>query len=223
MSDALAEFRPLPPDGGPEAGEHRHHPARVLLADAVDERLLAAIQDGLPLVSRPYAAIGRRAGLSEAEVIDRLRCWIDGGIVKRLGVVVRHRQLGYRANAMVVFDIPDQRLGEVGRRLALATGVTLCYRRPRRGTDWPYNLFCMIHGRDRAKVEARVTEIVAACDLEDYPRAVLFSRRCFKQRGAVYRPEAATGGTGRPPTGDVASIGIPGGGTGPFHSPGTGP
>jgi DNA-binding Lrp family transcriptional regulator len=154
-----------------------------------DQRLLAAIQEGLPLVSRPYAEIGRRVGMSETEVIGKLGRWIEAGVIKRLGVVVRHRPLGYRANAMVVFDVPDERVGDIGRKLAAFACVTLCYRRPRRGEAWPYNLFCMIHGRDRAKVEAQVEALVAACGLDAMPRAVLFSRRCFKQRGAVYRRE----------------------------------
>lgn len=154
-----------------------------------DRILLAAIQEGLPLVSRPYAEIGRRVGMSETEVIGKLGRWIEAGVIKRLGVVVRHRELGYRANAMVVFDVPDERVGDIGRRLAAFACVTLCYRRPRRGETWPYNLFCMIHGRDRAKVEAQVEALVAVCGLAGLPRAVLFSRRCFKQRGAVYRRE----------------------------------
>lgn len=154
---------------------------------ASDLRLLAVIQHGLPLVPRPYAELGRQVGLSEAEVIERLERWLATGIVKRLGVVVRHRKLGYRANAMVVFDVPDALVGTVGARLAAFACVTLCYRRPRRGEAWPYNLFCMIHGRDRATVEAQVEALTLACGLEAMPRAVLFSRRCFKQRGAVYR------------------------------------
>lgn len=152
-----------------------------------DQRLLAAIQHGLPLVPRPYAELGRRVGLSESEVIGRLENWLAAGVIKRLGVVVRHRKLGYRANAMVVFDVPDECVGEIGRRLAALACVTLCYRRPRRGGDWPYNLFCMIHGRDRATVEAQIEALAIACGLEEIPRAVLFSRRCFKQRGAVYK------------------------------------
>jgi DNA-binding Lrp family transcriptional regulator len=149
--------------------------------------LLAALQEGLPLVSRPYAELGRRAGLSEAEVIERIGRWTEAGVIKRFGVIVRHRTLGYRANAMVVWDVPDPRVGDIGRRMGGFPFVTLCYRRPRRGADWPYNLFCMIHGRDRATVEEQVEQLAAACGLADVPRAALFSRRCFKQRGALYR------------------------------------
>lgn len=154
-------------------------------------RLIAAIQDGLPLVPRPYASIGERMGIGEAEVIAGLRRLIHGGVIKRFGVIVRHRELGYRANAMVVWDVPDARVGEAGRTLAALPFVTLCYRRPRRLPLWPYNLFCMIHGRDRGAVEALVDRASAAAGLGGAPRAVLFSRRRFKQRGARYAPQEA--------------------------------
>ena len=153
-----------------------------------DRRLIAAVQDGLPLAPRPYAAIGEKIGIGEAEVIAGLRRLIDDGVIKRLGVIVRHRELGYRANAMVVWDVPDTRVGDAGRVLAALPFVTLCYRRPRRPPAWPYNLFCMIHGRDRGTVEGLVDQATAAAGLEGLPRAVLFSRRQFKQRGARYAP-----------------------------------
>ena len=153
-----------------------------------DRRLIAAIQDGLPLVPRPYAAIGERIGIGEAEVIAGLRRLIADGVIKRFGVIVRHRELGYRANAMVVWEVSDARVGDAGRNLAALPFVTLCYRRPRRPPAWSYNLFCMIHGRDRGTVEALVDQASAVAGLEDLPRAVLFSRRRFKQRGARYAP-----------------------------------
>lgn len=157
------------------------------LSDPLQRALLQAIEGGLPLDPRPYATLGVQLGIDEQEVIDRLRRLLDQGIIKRLGVVVRHRRLGYRANAMVVWDVPDAQVRETGRCLGGFPFVTLCYRRPRRLPEWPYNLFTMIHGRDREEVEARVRRLVAACGLEDVSHELLFSRRSFKQRGARYR------------------------------------
>jgi DNA-binding Lrp family transcriptional regulator len=160
-----------------------------MVLSARDRRLIAAVQDGLPLVKRPYAAIGAKIGLGEAEVIASLRRLIAAGVIRRFGVVVRHRELGYGANAMAVWDVPDARVEEAGRTLARLPFVTLCYRRPRRLPLWPYNLFCMIHGRERDAVGALVEKASTAAGLEDLPHAVLFSRRRFKQRGARYAPE----------------------------------
>lgn len=151
-----------------------------------DRRLIAALEDGLPLVARPYAALGAAIGLDEAETIVRLKALIEAGVIRRFGIIVRHHELGYRANAMTVFDVPDAEVARAAETLARLPYVTLCYRRPRRPPRWPYNLFCMIHGRDRAAVEALIAEASAAAALEAVPHAVMFSRRRFKQRGARY-------------------------------------
>lgn len=150
-----------------------------------DLELLALLEDGLPLVPRPYAALGERCGMDEAEVIARLRRLLEAGVIRRFGLILRHRRLGYRANAMVVWDVPDVRVREAARILCALPFVTLCYRR-RRHPAWPYNLYCMIHGRERSPVLEQVDEATRAAGLEGLPRQVLFSRRCFKQTGARY-------------------------------------
>jgi len=151
------------------------------------EDLIDAIQNGLPLVPRPYLEIAERLGCSEAEIIEQLRDLLDNGIIKRLGIVIRHHELGYRANAMVVWDVPDDRVDRVGVQLGDQDCVTLSYQRPRRLPDWPYNLFCMVHGRDRSEVLACIDRLTEALDIDAIPHEVLFSGRRFKQRGARYR------------------------------------
>ena len=151
-----------------------------------EQDLLATIQTGIPLVSQPYAAIAEQSGLSEEQVITAIRQFISQGLIKRWGVVVRHHELGYRANAMVVWDVPDERVDELGQQLKQFDFVTLCYRRPRRLPHWPYNLFCMIHGRDRETVIEQVEQLVVQLHLQAIPHELLFSKRRFKQRGACY-------------------------------------
>lgn len=157
----------------------RHAP--VSLSER-DRQIIAVLQEGLPIVERPYSCLG----LPEQEAIALLSHWLDVGVVKRFGVIVRHHELGYTANAMTVWDVPDADVSEAGRRIAACGGVTLCYRRARRLPQWPYNLFCMVHGKDRADVQERIDALAAECGLDAYPRQVLFSRRRFKQRGAHY-------------------------------------
>jgi DNA-binding Lrp family transcriptional regulator len=151
-----------------------------------DLALIAALRDGLPLVSRPYAEIGKACGLDEAQVIARLGALLESGVLKRFGVVVRHHELGYSANAMSVWEIPEDEIDEIGARLGAAACVTLCYRRPRRPPVWPYNLFCMIHGKDREAVKGCIQGLVGQFGLAAYPHAVLFSTRRFKQTGGRY-------------------------------------
>lgn len=152
----------------------------------IDYQLIEAIQQGLPLVSRPYKAIGERIGIDEAEVIDRIRLLQDNGIIKRLGVIVRHHELGYNANAMVVWDVAAERVTEIGQCMSQFEFITLCYQRQRRMPDWPYNLYCMIHGQDRNAVLQQLDLLIERCGFQNLPHEVLFSERRFKQRGAHY-------------------------------------
>lgn len=156
------------------------------LIPELEEQLLLALQDGLPLTAQPYAEIGRRVGLAGDRVIEMISGWLEEGMFKRFGVVVRHHELGFVANAMCVWDVPDQRVSELGRSMASEPGVTLCYRRRRAAPAWAYNLFCMIHGRARDEVIALRDAIAQRHGLDQWPHAVLFSTRRFKQRGAHY-------------------------------------
>jgi len=152
-------------------------------------RLVAALQDGLDLVARPYAALGERACLRESGVIAQLRIWIGRGDIRRFGVVVRHLELGWDTNAMCVWDVPDAMARSLGERLAAQPEVTLCYRRARCAPRWQHNLYCMIHARERGEVERTLARLRQECGLADYDNEVLFSTRRFKQTGA--RPLSA--------------------------------
>ena len=169
------------------AGGHKAHfdggCASPRLPAPAERRLIAALQPGLELVPRPFSRLAEKAGMAENEVLEHIAAWLGEGLVKRFGVVVRHRELGYTANAMVVFDVPDTEVGEVGARLACEPGVTLCYRRRRHLPEWSGNLFCMVHGRSRADVEPIIERL---CRVAGHRCEVLFSTRRFKQRGAHY-------------------------------------
>ena len=180
-------------DGDSDLAQATADPVAAALEPALESRrdgaedFIQVVQNGLPLVERPYREIGDRLGWSEQAVIETLQGMIDAGIIKRLGVVVRHHELGYRANAMVVWDVPDDQVDGLGQQLGRQDCVTLCYQRPRRLPDWPYNLFCMVHGRDRDDVLACIGRMAEGLGLETSPHTVLFSARRFKQRGARYR------------------------------------
>lgn len=155
--------------------------------DQQDQALITLIQTGLPLTQTPYADLGRQLGLDEKDVIQRIKNLNEAKVIKRFGVVVRHHELGYRANAMTVWNISDEVVSELGSCMGQFDFVTLCYRRPRRLPDWPYNLFTMIHGKDRKDVLANIQLLAERCNLDEIEYKVLFSTRRFKQRGAIYR------------------------------------
>jgi len=157
------------------------------MIDTIDRRLIAILQGGLARVSRPYALIGQQLDISEDEVIVRLSRLKKLGLIKRLGVIVNHRKLGYRSNAMVVFDVPDDLVTQIAEHVSQLSFVNLCYLRPRRGQQWPYNLYCMIHGKNREQVFQQLDHLIESCGLLQISHEVLFSKQCFKQRGALYK------------------------------------
>jgi len=152
-----------------------------------NQELISLIQGGLPLCSQPYAELAKKLGITEEAVIQGIKKLQKDGTIKRMGIVVRHHELGYTANAMVVWDVPDTEVERVGNALSKHRCVTLCYQRPRRLPNWPYNLFCMIHGKKREQVLKTVDDLIQTEALQNINYEVLFSGQRFKQRGAKYR------------------------------------
>ena len=151
--------------------------------DTTDRRLIVETQGGLPLVSRPYHALAERLGMAPAEVMARMQRMLERGIIRRIGAVPNHYALGYQANGMTVWDVPDEKLRELGPKIGALEFVSHCYHRPRLLPDWPYNLFAMVHGRDRHEVEAKAAKIAALFGDADRGHAVLYSTRILKKTG----------------------------------------
>lgn len=151
--------------------------------EAEERAVLLAMQNGLPLVPEPYAAVAEQAGLAHERVLDIVSRLLAQGKIKRLGAIPNHYALGITANGMSVWDIPDERVAAVGRALGARPEVSHCYRRPRRLPEWRYNLFAMVHGRSRDEVRQTVERIAADLDIAAYPHDILFSTRILKKRG----------------------------------------
>ncbi|QFG36877.1 AsnC family transcriptional regulator [Paracoccus pantotrophus] len=156
-----------------------------------DKALMQALTTGLALVPRPFVALGQALGRSEAEVISRIRALAAARILTRVGVIVRHRALGWCENAMVVWRLPEPAVEAAGTALAAVPGVTLCYQRRTVPGLWNWPLFCMIHARSRAEAMEVLVQARALPELQGVPHRILFSTRCFRQRGAVIAEVAA--------------------------------
>ena len=154
-----------------------------LQLDAIDRALIVATQGGLPLVARPYQAIGEQVSIAGDEVIRRLQAMLDSGIIRRIGAVPNHYAIGWTANGMTVWDVADERVDELGARVGGLDFVTHCYRRPRALPDWPYNLFAMVHGASRMEVTEKAAEIAALLGSNCRASEVLFSTRILKKTG----------------------------------------
>jgi DNA-binding Lrp family transcriptional regulator len=145
--------------------------------------VVRATQGGLPLVPRPYEEIARRLGVTQDTVLGALRHMLADGRIRRIGAVPNHYALGYTANAMSVWDVSDDAVGELGRAVGALPFVTHCYRRPRRLPQWPYNLFAMVHGKDRAETGRKILEIEALLGTHARSHDVLYSTRILKKTG----------------------------------------
>lgn len=156
---------------------------RPLHLDAVDRALIKATQAGLPLAPRPFAVIGEAIGLSEADVMNRMERLQVAGAIRRIAAVPNHYALGYRANGMSVWDVEDDMVDRLGRRVGALPFVSHCYRRPRRRPEWPYNLFAMVHGHSRDEVEHEIEEIATLLGHAARHHEALYSTKILKKAG----------------------------------------
>jgi DNA-binding Lrp family transcriptional regulator len=155
----------------------------ALPQDETDRRIVQATQSGLPLTPRPYHAIAEQLGLTPEDVMTRMNAMLETGVIRRIGVVPNHYALGYIANGMTVWDVADDQVDELGERIGQLPFVSHCYRRPRRLPHWPYNLFAMVHAKNREQAKADADQIAAvlgdACRKSD----ILYSSRMLKKTG----------------------------------------
>lgn len=157
--------------------------------DDFDRRLIAATQSGLPLVPRPYEAVGAMLGVSGEAVREGFARMLRDGLVRRIGAVPNHYRLGYIANGMTVWDVDDARVDALGEQVGALPGVSHCYRRPRELPRWPYNLYAMLHGRTRDAVEAQRREIRALLGAACRGDEVLYSSAILKKTGLRIRED----------------------------------
>ncbi len=151
--------------------------------DDFDRALIAATQGGLPLVARPYEAVGAMLGVPGETVRERLGEMLAAGLVRRIGAVPNHYRLGYTANGMSVWDVDDAEVDALGGRVGALTFVSHCYRRPRHAPAWPYNLFAMLHGRSREEVQRQAAEIDALLGPACHGHEILYSPAILKKTG----------------------------------------
>ncbi|WP_417832633.1 Lrp/AsnC family transcriptional regulator [Terasakiella sp.] len=151
--------------------------------DETDRKIIKATQEGLPLVVAPYEAVGAEIGLSGDEVRQRLNAMLDAGVIRRIGAVPNHYALGYTANGMSTWDVPDEKVKEIGEKIGALDFVSHCYERPRHQPIWNYNLFAMVHGKDKETCMKRVEMIAQMLGEDDRGHEVLFSSKILKKTG----------------------------------------
>jgi DNA-binding Lrp family transcriptional regulator len=165
------------------AQEVRPAPIEKVPYDDLDRAVIRATQGNLPVVSQPYAAAARELGMTEAAVVEHLLGMQDRGILRRVAAILFHRRAGFSANGMGVWRVPDERISDLGARMASFRGISHCYQRPTY-KDWPYSVFTMAHGRSKEECDAILDAIAADTGIED--RATLYSSTEFKKVRLLY-------------------------------------
>ena len=150
-----------------------------------EKKLIASIQEDIAVTDRPYLGIAKKLGISEETLLGSLQSLCSRGFIRRFGATLRHQKTGFTANAMAAWQVGEDRIDEVGNKMASFRQVSHCYRR--NPTDgWPYNLYTMIHANDKAACRQTAREMSQAAAVDNY--TLLFSRRELKKTSMVYFP-----------------------------------
>ncbi len=153
----------------------------------LEKKILSLIQEDIPITKRPYLEMAEKIGISEDVLLENLQALCDRGVIRRYGATLRHQKSGFSANAMVAWEVDEERVDEVGKKMASFRQVSHCYRR-NPTQDWPYNLYTMVHARDEASCRSIAKRISDETSVDKY--SLLFSRRELKKTSMKYFPSA---------------------------------
>jgi DNA-binding Lrp family transcriptional regulator len=156
-------------------------------ADTCEKKLVAAISDGLDLnTNMPFLKIAEMLNTTEENVISGIRDLILDKKIKRFGPVVKNRNIGIDQNAMVTLKVSPALVDIFGEKISSYDFVTLCYERTTVPGVWEFNLYFMVHGKKRETVLTQIDQIKKDLNIAEHDIEVLFSSKCFKQKGASY-------------------------------------
>jgi DNA-binding Lrp family transcriptional regulator len=156
------------------------------MLDELDKKIVAKMQDEFPLVPEPYKELADQLGIHEDELLARLRRYHRCGHIRKMGLVLRHREVGYKANALCACLVPEERLEQVGKQMAVCASVTHCYTRIPR-PEWNYNFYIMLHAPTREECCRIAAQLAEDAAISDY--VMLFSVREWKKTSMRYFSE----------------------------------
>ncbi|MDD7793421.1 siroheme decarboxylase subunit beta [Clostridium sp. 'White wine YQ'] len=150
---------------------------------SLDKKIIHRLQEDLPLVPKPYKLIADELEITENELLDKIKDFLISGVIRRFGATLNHRNVGFKENAMVVWNVPEEKVNEVGDRMTSFEEVSHCYER-KILPNWKYNIYTMIHGESKEECEKIVSEISKATNMHDYE--MLYSIRELKKCSMRY-------------------------------------
>ncbi len=154
--------------------------------DELDIAVIRALQGNMAVVEQPYRAAAAELEMEQEAFLDHLSAMQERGLLRRVAAILYHRRAGFSANGMGVWEVPDEQIGEIGRRMAAVRGISHCYQRPTY-EDWPYSVFTMAHGRSKQECDAVLDAIAEQTGIQG--RATLYSSTEFKKIRLLYFTE----------------------------------
>lgn len=181
--DSNAAETPAPPEIEEETNQNADVDVYVGLSDATQRGIMRRLQNDLPLIPQPFAEIAQAFDMDEMRLFDFLAYLRRSGKMTRFAGILRHRQIGYVANAMAVWQIPADRVLPFAEQAAALPAVSHCYERVT-FPDWPYNLYTMIHGRSRNDAERVIQALARQFGVSAYE--ILYSAVEYKKQRVDY-------------------------------------
>lgn len=154
--------------------------------DELDKKVVRALQGDFPLVAEPYKVLAEQVGISEELFLERVKTLSEEKKIRKMGAVLRHREVGFSSNVLVAWEVDPARLDEVAKKMAESPSVSHCYDR-NTAPDWPYNLYTMVHGHSREECEAIVADLAKETGVEN--RAMLYTKHEWKKVSMKYFQE----------------------------------
>jgi siroheme decarboxylase len=151
--------------------------------DEFDIAVIRATQGDMPIVPEPYAPAAQQLGIPQRQLLEHLECMQERRLLRRVAAILYHRRAGFSANGMGVWKVPDERIMDIGPRMAAFRGISHCYQRPTY-EDWPYSVFTMAHGRSKEECDAILDSIASDTGITE--RATLYSSTEFKKIRLLY-------------------------------------
>jgi DNA-binding Lrp family transcriptional regulator len=157
--------------------------AQEVAMTELDKKVVRALQGDFPLVSDPYQVLADQVGISKEDFLACVKKMEESKVIRKMGAVLRHREVGFRANVLVAWAVPAQRLDEIAEKMAACPSVSHCYDR-NTAPDWPYNLYTMVHGHSREECEDIVEELGRECKVSEH--TMLYSKKEWKKTSMQY-------------------------------------
>ena len=148
-----------------------------------DKNFIRELQKDMDIIDEPFLKAANNLGISEEELFEKMKYYETIGVMRRFAAILRHRQVGFTANGMIVWKVPNERITEVGETLGSFPQISHCYERPTYA-DWPYNVFSMIHCKTHEEANDMAKSIQNQIKVDDY--RILFSSREFKKTRVEY-------------------------------------